>query len=595
MNTFNNLRIGMRLGIGFALLIATALGIAVYARIALASVNTELHLLTDDRILKVDELVEIKDNVNQIARSVRTIVLTDIESVKASEGAEIDSARSKNLKLFKALEDTILMPQGKALLKASAEARVPYNELVTKVTELGRANKDEEATALLLGDMRTVQLTYMATLDKLIGYQRELMKDSSKEVDAVVQRAGTMMMVIALLAAAAGAALAWLITRSIAGPILRAVEVAETVARGDLRARIEVSSADETGQLMGALKRMNEALVNTVSTVRGNADSVSTASSQIAQGNADLSQRTEEQAANLEQTAASMEELTATVRQNADTARAASQLASSASEVAGQGGEVVGRVVSTMQDISASSRKIADIIGVIDGIAFQTNILALNAAVEAARAGEQGRGFAVVASEVRSLAQRSAEAAKEIKSLIGASVDRVEVGTRLVGDAGQTMNEIVVQVKRVSDLLGEISAASLEQTAGIGQVGDAVAQLDQVTQQNAALVEESAAAAESLKYQAVQLAQAVAFFTMDERGATRSTAPQTPVMAARKTPMAPAPAKAPSASRSPASTRAAKPVRAAEPAAVAAPAAALAQPNTALATAAVDSDDWTSF
>jgi methyl-accepting chemotaxis protein len=257
-------------------------------------------------------------------------------------------------------------------------------------------------------------------------------------------------------------------------------------------------------------------------------------------------------------------------------------------------------VVSTMEDISASSRKIADIIGVIDGIAFQTNILALNAAVEAARAGEQGRGFAVVASEVRSLAQRSAEAAKEIKSLIGASVDRVEAGTRLVGDAGQTMSEIVVQVKRVSDLLGEISAASVEQTAGIGQVGDAVAQLDQVTQQNAALVEESAAAAESLKHQAVQLAQAVSFFTMDDRGGARSAVPASPVMAARKAPpAAPAAPKALGAPKSFGSTRAVKPARAPAPAAVSAssdaPAAARSQTPAALATAAVDSDDWTSF
>ena len=267
--------------------------------------------------------------------------------------------------------------------------------------------------------------------------------------------------------------------------------------------------------------------------------------------------------------------------------------------MAGQGGEVVSRVVSTMEDISASSRKIADIIGVIDGIAFQTNILALNAAVEAARAGEQGRGFAVVASEVRSLAQRSAEAAKEIKSLIGASVDRVEAGTRLVADAGQTMGEIVVQVRRVSDLLGEISAASVEQTAGIGQVGDAVAQLDQVTQQNAALVEESAAAAESLKHQAVQLAQAVSFFTMDDRGGARPAAPPSPVMAPRKALAAsPAAPRALASKKALSGPRVTQAARAPAPTALGtgeAPAAARSQPPAALATAAVDSDDWTSF
>jgi methyl-accepting chemotaxis protein len=286
------------------------------------------------------------------------------------------------------------------------------------------------------------------------------------------------------------------------------------VASGDLSSHIHSRHHDETGQLLAALKRMNESLVDMVGRVRNASDSIATGSTQIATGNADLSQRTEEQASNLQQTAASMEELTATVKHNADTARQAEQLATSASTVAEQGGTMVGQVVSTMGDISASSKKIADIIGVIDGIAFQTNILALNAAVEAARAGEQGRGFAVVAGEVRALAQRSAQAAKEIKTLIAESVEKVDNGTRLVGDAGQTMEDIVAQVKRVSDLIGEISHSSIEQSTGIGQIGQAVTQLDQVTQQNAALVEESAAAAESLKHQAGQLAELVAVFKL---------------------------------------------------------------------------------
>jgi methyl-accepting chemotaxis protein len=532
MNAFNNLRIGVRLSVGFALLIATALAIAVYARVALSGVNSELHLLTDDRIVKVQQLEGIKDNVNVIALSVRNIALTSDEPMMASEAKRIDEARADNGTLVHKLEDTIKTDKGVALLQAAAKAREPFNAAVAKVVALGRANKAEEATAFLLGDMRKLQLDYMDRLQDLINFQQELMKASSNDVDAAVNTAGTTMLTVAAIAALAGALLAWLITRSITAPIRQAVDLAETVARGDLRARIEVTSRDETGQLLAALKRMNEALVATVSTVRGNADSVATASNQIAQGNVDLSQRTEEQASNLQQTAASMEQLTATVKQNADTARQAAQLATSASGVAGQGGEVVGRVVATMEDISASSRKIADIIGTIDGIAFQTNILALNAAVEAARAGEQGRGFAVVAGEVRSLAQRSAEAAKEIKSLIGASVEKVEAGTALVGDAGRTMGEIVSQVKRVNDLIAEISAASVEQTSGIGQIGDAVTQLDQVTQQNAALVEESAAAAESLKVQAGQLAQAVSFFTVDDR-ATAPRQPLAPQPAAR--------------------------------------------------------------
>ena len=305
------------------------------------------------------------------------------------------------------------------------------------------------------------------------------------------------------------------VAKGIVSPIRQALGVAESVADGDLSSRIEVQSVDETGQLLHALAKMRDALLNTVTQVRTASDSIGVASSEIASGNQDLSARTEQAASNLEETAASMEELTSTVSQSADAARQANQLAASASEIAVRGGQVVSQVVTTMEEINQSSKKINDIIGVIDGIAFQTNILALNAAVEAARAGEQGRGFAVVAAEVRNLAQRSAEAAKEIKGLIGTSVDKVEAGSRLVADAGQTMSEIVGSVQRVSDIIGEITAASGEQSDGIAQVNTAVNQLDQMTQQNAALVEESAAAAESLKDQAMKLAQVVQVFRID--------------------------------------------------------------------------------
>jgi methyl-accepting chemotaxis protein len=305
-----------------------------------------------------------------------------------------------------------------------------------------------------------------------------------------------------------------LIVRSITRPVNEAVNVANAVASGDLTSRIDVTSNNETGRLMHALKQMNDNLVDLVGKVRTSTDSIYTASSEIASGNSDLSQRTEEQASSLEETASSMEELTSTVRQNADNARQANQLASGASEVAVRGGAVVGQVVETMSAINDSSKKIVDIISVIDGIAFQTNILALNAAVEAARAGEQGRGFAVVATEVRTLAQRSAAAAKEIKELIGDSVSKVENGTRLVDEAGATMNEIVNSVRRVTDIMAEISAASQEQSSGIEQVNQAVTQMDEVTQQNAALVEEAAAAAESMQEQAHALSQAVAVFKL---------------------------------------------------------------------------------
>jgi len=333
----------------------------------------------------------------------------------------------------------------------------------------------------------------------------------------------TATMVMALLGAAVVLALVVIVPltlvnmQSICKPVVAAETLAGAIAQGDLSERaIDDRGADETANLLRALVSMQASLRRIVGEVRSSTDSISTASAEIATGNQDLSARTEQAASSLQQTASSMEQLTGTVRQSADSARQADQLASSAAEVAARGGKVVSEVVNTMDDINASSKKIADIIGVIDGIAFQTNILALNAAVEAARAGEQGRGFAVVAGEVRNLAQRSAEAAKEIKSLIGASVDKVESGSRLVADAGKTMREIVGSVQRVTDIIGEITAAATEQSDGIGQVNTSVTHLDKMTQQNAALVEESAAAAASLKEQTVRLSQAVSLFRLGE-------------------------------------------------------------------------------
>jgi methyl-accepting chemotaxis protein len=359
----------------------------------------------------------------------------------------------------------------------------------------------------------------------------------SERAAASAQRARHINLLLTLLAAlGAGAAvwMAWMMQRALVRDLAQAARLADEVAQGRLTARADTRRQDEVGDLLRSLGTMAQTLATSIRTVRESADSIRTSSSEIASGNLDLSTRTEQAASNLQQTASSMARLTGTVQQSADSARQANQLATSAAEVAAKGGQIVSDVVTTMQDINTSSRKIADIIGVIDGIAFQTNILALNAAVEAARAGEQGRGFAVVASEVRSLAQRSAQAAREIKTLIGASVDKVEGGSRLVGNAGQTMGEIVNSVQRVSDIIGEITAAAAEQAEGIGQVNSAVSQLDQMTQQNAALVEQSAAAAESLREQSQRLAQTVAGFELASSGTTPQALPAAPAAPAGK-------------------------------------------------------------
>jgi methyl-accepting chemotaxis protein len=407
---------------------------------------------------------------------------------------------------------------------------------------------------------------------KLMVELKEQLSKAEVETSAAATKDATKATLLALVVMVAGAAIGmaggiWL-SRQIVLPLARAVELADKVAHGQLNNTIDIQGKDEIAALLRSLNEMQGSLAKLVRNVRQGSEGVATASAEIAQGNNDLSARTEQQASSLEETAASMEELGSTVRQNADSARQANQLAQSASSVAVQGGVVVDQVVQTMKGINESSRKIADIISVIDGIAFQTNILALNAAVEAARAGEQGRGFAVVASEVRSLAGRSAEAAKEIKSLIGASVERVEHGTALVDQAGSTMKEVVDSIKRVTDIMGEISAASGEQSAGVQQVGEAVTQMDQATQQNAALVEEMAAAASSLKSQAQELVQVVAAFKIDEGtlgslSRTASAPTRAPTAAPKRPPAKAAPklaaAPRPAAGRAPTASALPKP------------------------------------
>jgi len=515
---FGNLRIGFRIGLAFAATIVLLAILAMLSVNALGKVNDALHSVTKDYYVKVRLLDDISDEVDKQARMARNLLIFDAPEARAEEVKGIETSYAAVTGLYARLTDMVRQEVGKKLLAEVQTRRAQYSKDVETFLTLVRSEQIPEAKAHLQNSLRNSQLSYMDSMKALADYQQSMTDKAGDFANAQVKTGTWVVIAIAVTAALLSVVLGSLITRSITRPIHRAVQIAETVAAGDLTSRIDVTSKDEVGQLLSALQRMNAGLVDIVGNVRTASDSIATGSVQIANGNADLSQRTEEQASNLEETAASMEELTSTVQQNADAARRAHQLAATATSVATQGGSVVGDVVATMNDIKQSSGKMAEIIGVIDGIAFQTNILALNAAVEAARAGEQGRGFAVVAGEVRSLAGRSAEAAKEIKALIEASVTRVNSGGELVEQAGRTMGDVVTQVSQVSSLIAEISAASAEQSSGINQVGDAVQQLDQVTQQNAALVEESAAAADSLKFQAEALSRVVAQFRLPADG-----------------------------------------------------------------------------
>ena len=531
-----NLAIGTRLALVFSMILFLLLAVTLSGLWRMNSASEITANMVHSRLPNermVDEWFKVIE-VNA-ARTTTAWRAADPEEQKAIEATmKASSARASEIQTT--LAKTIQDPAAKAALAAVLDTRKAYTEARKKVFEEKAAGNMDAAKEIFDRDMAGKREANLASLAKLSATQRAALDKTGAEIEANYASGRRMMIALGLLAVALSALCAWLITRSITRPIAQAVRIAGSVAEGDLTSVIVVDRADETGQLMASIKGMNDKLVGLVGRLRSGIDTISTASAQIAAGNLDLSSRTEQQASSLEQTAAAMEELTATVKHNAASAREANVLAIEATDVARQGGLVVGEVVATMATINDSSRKIVDIISVIDGIAFQTNILALNAAVEAARAGEQGRGFAVVASEVRNLAQRSAAAAKEIKQLIGDSVDKVDAGSRLVERAGATMDNVVSSIGRLSGLVGAISTASNEQQEGIEQVNIAITQMDGITQENAALVEEAAAAAASMQEQSVQLARLVATFKLDRKETVSAPARQAPIRPAKAVP-----------------------------------------------------------
>ncbi len=519
----NNMTIKSRLMLVIGMLSLLLMSIGGLGLYGISQSNEGLKTVYEDRTVVAIDLGSILDRMQHIR--LNTIMAANLRSESVvRERAGLTAQRDMEINnTWQKFIVTNLTVEEEQLANTWLPQWQVYKESRDRTMSLAQAGDFDGAIANANNDAGPKFEAVYGTISNMIELQGRVAAQEYAEAqsnfNSVFMIISTTVVVGVILAIVIG----MMLIRAIVGPINEAVNVANAVASGDLTSRIDVNSNNETGRLMQALKQMNDNLVDLVGKVRTSTDSIYTASSEIASGNADLSQRTEEQASSLEETASSMEELTSTVRQNADNARQANQLASGASEVAVKGGAVVGQVVQTMSEINDSSKKIVDIISVIDGIAFQTNILALNAAVEAARAGEQGRGFAVVATEVRTLAQRSAAAAKEIKELISDSVSKVEDGTRLVDEAGATMEEIVSSVKRVTDIMAEISAASQEQSSGIEQVNQAVTQMDEVTQQNAALVEEAAAAAESMQEQAQALTHAVSVFKLS--GGTYDAAP----------------------------------------------------------------------
>ena len=483
---FKNLNIGKRLSLSLALLGVLLLLISGTSVHMLGKINQNTTDLVEVNIAELEMSNDLIDNVNNIAIALRNMMLTDKDTDRATQRQVIETNMDGSRKVIARLTG-VSLPQDRAGLARIEVANGRYIQGQIALIKLIETGTPEQSRAYLSEQLRPVLNDLKDLVNAKLKAQNNAAKQAGLDAHHTYQATRTLMIALSAAAVALGALLAFVLTVSITRPVARALVVANTVAAGDRTSVIVIDSRDEMGQLLEALKRMNDGLAETVSTVRSGTDNIAMSASEVAAGSMDLSARTEQQASSLEETASSMEELTSTVKQNADNARQAHKLAESASLIAHRGGEVITRVVATMEQINQSSDKIGDIIGVIDGIAFQTNILALNAAVEAARAGEQGRGFAVVATEVRNLAQRSAAAAREIKGLIDVSSSTVASGSALVNQAGDTMTELVDSVRRVTDIVSEITAASVEQHAGLEQINQAVTEMDDVTQQNAAL------------------------------------------------------------------------------------------------------------
>lgn len=541
MSIFKNMRLATMLGTGFVLVLGISLLIALYGQFQLRQQSDATEKLASDQIEGLLLIQELKDNLNNIAIAVRNLTLFTAPDQVEGAKQRINENVARNSEILKRITERANTPQEKTLLDSINQVRPASLAASQKVISLSQDNKLDEAKNVIITEAQPAQASYFKAINEMVAYQKS---DTRQSVDAAsqsAQTAGILMLTFTGVSEVLGIAIAWLITRRIkkllGGEPAYASDIARQIASGNLAINVELQP-DDTTSLLAAMNEMRVGLGGIVQQVHDSSASISTGSSEIALGSNDLSRRTEEQAASVQQTAASMEQISQTIRQNGDTVREAAQLANTASQTATKGNDVVHNVITTMDDISSSSRKIGDIITVIDGIAFQTNILALNAAVEAARAGEQGRGFAVVAGEVRSLAQRSASAAREIKELITSSMEKVESGSRLVAHAGETMTDIVTQAQHVAELISEIGVTTQEQESGISQINQAIAQMDSITQQNAALVEESASAAESLNDQSSKLVQLMSVFTIQSSPEASSSRRQPHAAPALKKPRA---------------------------------------------------------